>query len=65
MRQLPHYNIDLADINKLMKSFKSSRITVSMKIFPQDVTDEAREDEFNGSDDDHCTDIDENSNESK
>ena len=32
---------------------------------PEDVTDEAREDEFNGSDDDHCTDLDENENDSE
>ena len=32
---------------------------------PEDVTDEAREDEFDGSDDDHCTDLDENENDSE
>ena len=31
----------------------------------EDVTDEAREDEFDGSDDDHCTDLDENENDSE
>ncbi|XP_056864031.1 uncharacterized protein LOC130511177 [Raphanus sativus] len=31
---------------------------------PEDVTDEAREDEFDRSDDDHCSDVDENSNDS-
>ena len=29
---------------------------------PEDVTEEAREDEFDGSDDDHCTYLDENEN---
>ena len=32
---------------------------------PKDVTDEAREDEFDVSDDDHCADLDENENDSE
>ena len=32
---------------------------------PEDVTDEAREYEFDGSDDDHCTNVDENENDSE
>ena len=32
---------------------------------PEDATDEAREDEFDCSDDDDCSDVDENSNDSE
>ena len=32
---------------------------------PEDVTDEAHADEFDGSDDDHCIDLDENENDSE
>ena len=35
------------------------------KDLPEDVKDEACEDEFDGSDDDYCTYIDENSNDSE